>query len=869
MRLGFRSILLSPMPYPVSLPEPPAIVSPFAEDVAQSSRSTPVAQGRGTATPSSQSENLAPPELPQPEFSSSEVVASSARSRASLLGAPLTVGIEGSEAESPQFASPTPEFNPTNQVPVVVPSTTPSPSVSRRVVPQPSNNPRSPIRPLPRAGSSENRRSTSPTPEAWLQQVIPPNSRPAKPGTIAQIRNETPIIEIPATPPPPGTPNTAPTPSPDDAQPDNVPTSQPPTPTTPPQSPAPTDPKQPAPAASPPPNLMPGIIELTADRQEYDERRRIFTAEGNVVMRYQGSVLDADRLQVNLLNRVAVAEGNVALTRGEQVLRGQRFEYNFTQETGTVFNASGELFLTSATSDFNPGLANDPSTGTVLGRPLSDRLTANQPLTQVSSTGGVTVIAGSRRNVGNIPLGQSGGQVNRLRYEAERIDFGPRQSQATNVRITNDPFSPPELELRTPQATFTRLSPLRDEIRATRPRLVFDQGFSLPLLRNRIVLDRRERDPALVQFGFDDEDRGGLFVQRTFEPIRSDRVRLTITPQFFVQKAVQDGFDASAFGVRTRFDATLGPRTNFLANATLTSFDADEIRDQLRARVRLTQLIGASALAHNLGLEYTYRERIFNGSLGFRTVQSSIGAVLNSPVIPLGRSGITLSYQAGIQNIEAETDRADLLAPIRDNNRVNLTRYQANVALNRGFLLWSGKPLPATATEGLRYTPNPVVPYISLGVGVRGTLSGYSNGDSQNLLIGGIGLSGQFGNFSRRFLDYTGFNISYSEIIGEGQSPFLFDRAVDDRVLSFGLVQQLYGPFRIGFQTSINLETNESISTDYFLEYSRRTYGILLRFNPVLEIGSLSLRISDFNWNGGTEPFDGTDVRPVEAGVER
>lgn len=614
---------------------------------------------------------------------------------------------------------------------------------------------------------------------------------------------------------------------------------------------------------------MPGIIELTADRQEYDERRRIFTAEGNVVMRYQGSVLDADRLQVNLLNRVAVAEGNVALKRGEQVLRGQRFEYNFVQETGTVFNASGELYLPGAESSFNPGLANDPSAGTVLARPLSDRLTANQPLTQVTSTGGVTVVAGSRRNVGNVPIGQSGGQVNRVRYEAERIDFGPRQSLATNVRITNDPFSPPELELRTPQATFTRLSPLRDEIRATRPRLVFDQGFSLPLLRNRIVIDRRERDPALVQFGFDDEDRGGVFIQRSFEPIRNERVRLEITPQFLVQRAIQDGFGARAFGVRGRFDATLGPRTNFQANATLTSLDADEINDQLRARVRLTQLIGANALTHNLGLEYTYRERIFNGSLGFRTVQSSIGAVLNSPVIPLGRSGITLSYQAGIQNILAETDRADLLALGRENDRVNLTRYQANVALNRGFLLWSGKPLPATATEGLRYTPNPVVPYVALGVGVRGTLSAYSNGDSQNLLIGGIGLSGQFGNFSRRFLDYTGFNISYSEIIGEGQSPFLFDRAVDDRVLSFGLVQQLYGPFRIGFQTSINLETNEQISTDYFLEYSRRTYGILLRFNPVLEIGSLSLRISDFNWNGGTEPFDGTDVRPVEAGVER
>jgi hypothetical protein len=53
------------------------------------------------------------------------------------------------------------------------------------------------------------------------------------------------------------------------------------------------------------------------------------------------------------------------------------------------------------------------------------------------------------------------------------------------------------------------------------------------------------------------------------------------------------------------------------------------------------------------------------------------------------------------------------------------------------------------------------------------------------------------------------------------------------------------------------------------VEYSRRTYNILLRYNPVLQVGSLSLRISDFNWRGNPGLFDGSEIRPVVQGVER
>jgi len=109
--------------------------------------------------------------------------------------------------------------------------------------------------------------------------------------------------------------------------------------------------------------------------------------------------------------------------------------------------------------------------------------------------------------------------------------------------------------------------------------------------------------------------------------------------------------------------------------------------------LRLRQIIG-TRIPHTLALEYSYRDRLYNGSLGFQTVQSSLGGVLTSPVIPLGKTGINLSYQAGAQNINAETDRQDLLEPVRENNRASLSRFQGTAALVVAFFAVAGERLP-------------------------------------------------------------------------------------------------------------------------------------------------------------------------------
>ncbi|WP_204151099.1 DUF3769 domain-containing protein [Leptolyngbya sp. CCY15150] len=619
------------------------------------------------------------------------------------------------------------------------------------------------------------------------------------------------------------------------------------------------DPSTPPPATEPPiPSDAPipvepaqDIVELTADRQDFDETQQVFVAEGNVEMRYQDSILQADRLRVNLVNRLAVADGNVVYIEPGQLLQGDRMEYNFVRREGTVFNASGQ---TSPTDD--PPATPRPADGDLLAEdPESETTEDFLPLT-VNSTSSLSIGEGS-----SIVGQQTGGGVERVRFEAEQIEFYPGGWTATNVRLTNDPFSPPELEIRSNLVTFTRLSPTRSEIRARNPRMVFDQGFSLPLLRDRVIIDDQERSsPLPISIGIDERDRDGVFIERTFEVLNEPLIRVQITPQFYIQRAFDQGFDlsdSSLYGVTGRLDMQLSPTTRLAGQVELTSlnFEEEDYDERIRAQLRISQSINR----HTLSFQSAYRDRVFNGSLGSQNVQWSYGLLLTSPTYQLGNTGINLTYQASINRINAnirEERREDLLPPRpRTNNRATLTRYEAGFTLSRSFRLWTGEALPATREEGLRFTPTPLVPSLDLITRLQGFTGFYSSGDTQAGITAAIGVRGQLGHLSDDAFDYLAFNLTYS-ITPEGpKSPFIFDELRDRQVLSGGLVMQLFGPVLIGFQTSYNLTEQEEINTDLLLQYQRRTYSIFLRYSPTRETGSFGLQINDFNWTGVTEPF--------------
>jgi hypothetical protein len=565
---------------------------------------------------------------------------------------------------------------------------------------------------------------------------------------------------------------------------------------------------------------------VVSDRQEYDINTQVFVAEGNVVINYKKSELKADRVQLNTKTQEVVAEGNVFFTRGDQKIRGSKLTYNYGNVKGELLNASGAVDLGTLNSS---EVSRSPSQTDSNSITLSPIGTGNS----------------------------NDGQVRRLGFIAERLILDGDTWTAENLRVTNDPFSPPELELTTSKATLTPISPTQNRLDLESPRIVFDQGFSLPLPVNSITLDRFQRfAPALV--GFDRTDRGGVFYQQSFDVVTEPNLNFQLSPQLLLQRAFssQSGFSGfDIIGVVATLSGAFDDGSSLSARASFSGLDFSRIDSLLRANASYQIPVFGN---HTLLSQYAFRDRVFNGSLGFQDVNNILGTTLLSPNYVLGDSQISFSYQASVQFVGAQ--RSDL----QPSTIGSLIRVQGAAVLSRAFPLLRGEPAPAEKETGLRFSPKPIVPKLDAFLSAQGVTSFYSNGASQAVLYGTVGLAAEVGHFAKDFLDYTALSMSYTQAFSSGKSPFFFDQVSDVKVLTAAIIQQIYGPFRLGIQQSWNLDSGSVFDSVYSLEYARRTYSVLVRYNPNQGLGEFLIRISDFNW---TRPP--SNVTNVQNGIEQ
>jgi hypothetical protein len=564
-------------------------------------------------------------------------------------------------------------------------------------------------------------------------------------------------------------------------------------------------------------------VFLSADSQEYEEGGQIFLASGNVRLRFKNIELTSDTLRVDLKTRIAVAEGSPKIRQGDQILVGTRLEYNFAQRKGVLFNAQGTIDTKTVGTEITPPLGSD------LTLPLS--ADPNSPL---SAVGGV------------------------VRFKAERLNFDPEGWVADNLRVTPDQFDPPELELLSPRAALKTIDANQSRLNIDGGSLLFDQNFNLPAPFYTNILDNRKRK-APNEFGSDSFDKGGIYYQQNFYYDVAKNAELTLSPQFYIQRALSGGnvLDGSNVGLQVKLNVNYGDGQLTRLFSEVNGLVFDDLNNRTRFRLEHLMPLGN----HTLTLNYSFRERFFNGPFFFQTVQSSYGATIDSPFIPLGDTGIRLTYQASYAYIRANSDRPNL------PGLPELPRFRVATALSKTIPIIEGPYAPYTK-EYLRYSFKPVVPGLWVDIGTNYTQSWYGNGDTQSYLTGYVNLRAVIGRFSKDFFDYTSLNVGYNNGIASGSSPFLADRIGTFQQINLGVTQQLYGPFRIGIQTLFDPNLNRTLDTYYTLSFDHRTYSLAIIYNSVRQTGGIQLRIDEFNW--GTNPYGRPDqVTDVVGGVER
>jgi len=509
------------------------------------------------------------------------------------------------------------------------------------------------------------------------------------------------------------------------------------------------------------------------------------------------------------------------------------------------------------------------------------------------------------------PPANKGGTISRIRFQGSQIRIRGNRWTAETMAFTNDPFTPAGS-----WSLARKVVAVMDERGVTRissrsTQILLDGKVSLPAITNTIIGEEEAR----FAWDTDKEDRDGFYIGYNLEPIKlGRRGSLELQPQLMVQRALEGRTSSfvlpgeSLASSTAEQDATFGDMFGLLAalnlpmgwvsldaDASLSTFNPENFRSGTRSTTRLTAPLTLpghdSASAALFG---SYRERIYNGSLGLQTVVYSYGAnlagtaVFNRPkpaVAPKGED-----QDKGADNSKGENKGDSPKQPISTQNKspfftpvtlnwaaqsgnYQATLYQtntldtlwrsyANLAIGTTLQLWQGNALDASddPKRGLRYAASPVIPGLGLDFGASGYLASYSDGSNQNTLTLWGGPSFTLGQFDKLFFDYTRFSASIAGTFLGGASPFGFDRTVDLRTLSFQAAQQIYGPLVVEAGATFNIDNGSEFYGDVSYSYvelklQRRSYELGVYYSPYDGIGGIRVKLNDFNFTGTGTPF--------------
>ncbi|MEN9206263.1 MAG: DUF3769 domain-containing protein [Thermostichales cyanobacterium DRC_bins_46] len=548
---------------------------------------------------------------------------------------------------------------------------------------------------------------------------------------------------------------------------------------------------------------------LRADEQTFDQRQQVFLARGNVTLAFRRARLQAEEVRLEVDRRVLTARGNVLLRVGEQFIRGQDLEYNLEEERGEFRQVEGEVFFASLEADV-ASLSSDP-------KPIQ---------------------AGSRER----------STPRLIRFRAERIRFDARSWVGENVQITNDPVEPPELAIQAPRVNLTLDERGSGLLTALGGQLALDQSLFLPL-PGRLRLDQFRRGLPLTLRTDAGEPRRGLLLQANFEIFAEPDVSFVLSPQFFLARWLNN---ANSHGLADLIGLETSLQVRFAGGqllSLLTQLDG-LVWDQLGSRLR-AQVVYSLPLPEGgrVNVFYSYRELFFNGLLGFQTVNNRLGISYTTPTFTLGDPELRFQAAASVEWIDALGERQINQDPdlaLANAEPLQLAKLSLTADLNRRFPLWLA-PVAEVDVSQLRFSRDPVQPGFWLVTGVSGSQFFYSNGGSQSYLVGRVGIEAVIGQLLADSFDYTGLNITYSNGLLTGSSPFLYDRITTREQLELGILQQVYGPVQVGAETTLDLQTGRSVDTTYSLGFQRRTYGITVKFSPSRQTGAIELRIDDLN----------------------
>lgn len=479
---------------------------------------------------------------------------------------------------------------------------------------------------------------------------------------------------------------------------------------------------------------------------------------------------------------------------------------------------------------------------------------------------------------------RSRGELNRLRFQAANLTLRGNRWTSDQVAFTNDPFTPAQSWTIGEQVEALLQDGGVTRIQARRTRILLSSRLSLPGIRRANIGE----DALQLTLDTDQRDRDGIYLGYNIPPLRlGEKAKLELQPQFMLQRAVQGRTDSytapgrslagprvnqdlqggDLFGLVGTLDAPLG-RFRLKADTSLSTFSPDNMAAGTRSIVKLGTPLGlAGHTASQAQLFGTYRERVYNGSLGLQTLVYALGGQLDGSLVlnpdPLDRAGDQRrTPYFGPWGVDWRAVAGDYQAALfRTDQLDTLWRARFNAGLSGTLRLWEASPDPQReALPALRYSAVPIRPGLAMDFGLASSLARYEEGARQNTLTLYGGPAFTLGRFRQPWFDYTQVALLMGGTLRDGRSPFGFDRAVDLRTISFRAAQQLYGPLVLEAGATVNIDDNSryygDVSYSYVeLKLQQRSYELGVYYSPYDGIGGIRIKLNDFSFGGNGTPF--------------
>ena len=577
-------------------------------------------------------------------------------------------------------------------------------------------------------------------------------------------------------------------------------------------------------------------LEIQSDEQ-YQEKNVIY-AKGNVLVTFNGNSLKADSLVYDKFNEKFDAFGNIKLIIGKQIFEAQKISYDFQSQKGKLLKVKGLVKTKNLVENINI-YSSDQS--------------------EVSST---------LEEIRKLKVLYTPDGVNNWIFSADELIVDNNQWIAKKAFFTNDLLESDQVEF-----TINNL-----KITPGDEQLTIQSGISFLVLEDKIPIPfwfgkrtlNKTKDGYSIEFmpkwyiGTDKLDKDGYFIGRRLDPFDlTSNFSLKLEPQFLIERSLKGYTESfvnkgdSVIADRSRQDASLEDYFalnselkgklgywDFKVQKKLYSFDLQKFQDALRLNVDLSKEIDFLNSKWTKSLFGVYRDRVWNGSLGESEIYIGYGSKLekqNSWEV----DGIqkTERISMGLGKFKGEA--------LNTNNLIDKFKGSIFYSLEQKFPLIIKNSKNKFIDDSYRYIFEPVKQGIYLDTKLAGLYSFYEDGNHQEYIGFGAGPEFTFGEFKKKYFDYTRIRLFPFYRIKSGDSVFKFDQISDQFTLNLSLDQQLYGPILLKTDATINLDSDSNDYGDFInskisLFWKRRTYELGLFYQPHNQSGGISFTLHGF-----------------------